>query len=284
MKKLTLLILFVILISCSDKKDEVKILENYDAQYFTDEQVDKTPGEDSEFEMMSDDLDQAMVEATKDFDLPLKTYISFRIYINEKGAVDGVKDLPVPDNQIPKAENYKEVDPNDLMQWIAKAAGNWKFSPALIKDNPVKYRGDIEIMINVDENGKVTSEMPALAAMAKNLSKLSKGLSKLNFDKNNEYYIAVEQQPFPIGGLEAIQEKINYPSKAKQNGVEGRVFVKAYINEKGEVDEVELLKGIDSECDSSAMEAVRQTKFTPGKQRGKAVKVQVSIPIVFKLN
>jgi periplasmic protein TonB len=31
------------------------------------------------------------------------------------------------------------------------------------------------------------------------------------------------------------------------------------------------------------MNAVRETKFKPGKQRGKPVKVQVSIPIVFKL-
>jgi len=44
-----------------------------------------------------------------------------------------------------------------------------------------------------------------------------------------------------------------------------------------------VIKGIGAGCDEAAVQAVMQTKFKPGKQRGKAVKVQVSIPIVFKL-
>ncbi len=44
-----------------------------------------------------------------------------------------------------------------------------------------------------------------------------------------------------------------------------------------------IIKGIGAGCDEAAIDAVKQTKFTPGKQKGKPVKVQVSIPIVFKL-
>ncbi|MDZ7763895.1 MAG: TonB family protein [Melioribacteraceae bacterium] len=97
------------------------------------------------------------------------------------------------------------------------------------------------------------------------------------------FFVAVEQQPQPIGGLQAIQKKIVYPEIAKRAGVQGRVFVKAYVDENGNVVKVELLKGIGAGCDEAAMEAVHATKFTPGKQRGKPVKVQVSIPVVFKL-
>ena len=97
------------------------------------------------------------------------------------------------------------------------------------------------------------------------------------------FFVAVEQQPQPIGGLEGIQKRIVYPEIAKRAGVQGRVFVKAYVDENGGVVKVELLKGIGAGCDEAAMEAVKNTKFTPGKQRGKSVKVQVSIPIVFKL-
>ncbi len=44
----------------------------------------------------------------------------------------------------------------------------------------------------------------------------------------------------------------------------------------------EIVKGIGGGCDEAAMDAILQTKFTPGKQRGKPIKVQVTIPVVFK--
>jgi protein TonB len=97
------------------------------------------------------------------------------------------------------------------------------------------------------------------------------------------YFVAVEEMPEPIGGIQAIQSKIKYPEIAKRAGVEGKVYVLAFVDEKGAVTDVKLLKGLGAGCDEEALNAVRQTKFKPGKQRGKAVKVQVSIPIVFKL-
>lgn len=97
------------------------------------------------------------------------------------------------------------------------------------------------------------------------------------------FFVAVEQTPEPIGGIEGIQKRIVYPEIAKRAGVQGRVFVKAFVDENGNVVKVELIKGIGAGCDEAAMEAVKSTKFVPGKQRGKAVKVQVAIPILFKL-
>ena len=97
------------------------------------------------------------------------------------------------------------------------------------------------------------------------------------------FFVAVEDQPEPIGGIEAIQSKIVYPEIAKRAGVQGRVFIKAFVDETGVVKKAEVIKGIGAGCDEAAVQAVMQTAFKPGKQRGKAVKVQVSIPIVFKL-
>ncbi len=97
------------------------------------------------------------------------------------------------------------------------------------------------------------------------------------------FFVAVEDMPEPIGGIAAIQKKIVYPEIAKRAGVQGRVYVKAFVDEQGNVQDVELIKGIGAGCDEEAMRAVQATKFKPGKQRGKPVKVQVSIPILFKL-
>jgi protein TonB len=65
--------------------------------------------------------------------------------------------------------------------------------------------------------------------------------------------------------------------------VQGKVYVKAYVDENGNVVKVELVKGIGAGCDEEAMKAVQSTLFNPGKQRGKPVKVQVTVPIRFVL-
>ena len=97
------------------------------------------------------------------------------------------------------------------------------------------------------------------------------------------YFVAVEEMPEPIGGIKGIQEKIVYPEIAKRAGVEGKVYVLAFVDESGTVTKAQVLKGIGAGCDEAALTAVQKTKFKPGKQRGKPVKVQVSIPIIFKL-
>jgi len=97
------------------------------------------------------------------------------------------------------------------------------------------------------------------------------------------YFVAVEEMPEPIGGIKGIQEKIVYPEIAKRAGVEGKVYVLAFVDESGTVTKAQVLKGIGAGCDEAALSAVQKTKFKPGKQRGKPVKVQVSIPIIFKL-
>lgn len=107
--------------------------------------------------------------------------------------------------------------------------------------------------------------------------------TKVVVEEEPTYFVAVEEMPEPIGGIGAIQSKITYPEIAKRAGVEGRVYVLAFVDENGNVTKAQVLKGIGAGCDEEALNAVKQTKFKPGKQRGKPVKVQVSIPVVFKL-
>jgi protein TonB len=102
-------------------------------------------------------------------------------------------------------------------------------------------------------------------------------------EEETVYFVAVEEMPEPIGGLKSIQEKIVYPEIALRARVEGKVFVKAFVDETGKVASAEIVKGIGAGCDEAAIDAVLQTKFSPGKQRGRPIKVQVTIPIVFKL-
>ncbi|GIV59968.1 energy transducer TonB [Rhodocaloribacter litoris] len=98
-----------------------------------------------------------------------------------------------------------------------------------------------------------------------------------------EIFVIVEEMPELIGGLAAIQEKIRYPEIAKKAGVEGRVIVQFVVDEQGRVVDPVVVRGIGAGCDEEAIRAVSQAKFKPGKQRGKPVKVKMTLPITFKL-
>ncbi len=102
-------------------------------------------------------------------------------------------------------------------------------------------------------------------------------------DAEPEIFVIVETMPELIGGLAAIQKQIKYPPIAKKAGVEGRVIVQFVVNEQGNVVDPVVVRGIGAGCDEEALRAVSQAKFKPGKQRGKPVKVKMSLPITFKL-
>ena len=102
------------------------------------------------------------------------------------------------------------------------------------------------------------------------------------YEKAMEYYVACEIMPEPIGGIGNIQNKVVMPDIVKKENIDGLVYVNAYINETGIVDFVEVVKGINPECDTEALRVVKDAKFKPGMQKGKTIKMVVTVPIVFK--
>jgi TonB family protein len=102
-------------------------------------------------------------------------------------------------------------------------------------------------------------------------------------EPQEDYFVAVEKMPELVGGLKSIQRKVNYPQMARQAGIEGRVIVQFIVNEQGDVENPQIIRGIGGGCDEEALRVVKQAKFNPGKQRGQPVSVQYSLPIVFQL-
>jgi len=102
--------------------------------------------------------------------------------------------------------------------------------------------------------------------------------------KEPRYFRVVEDMPNPIGGIEGIMSKIIYPEIAKKAGIEGRVFILAFVDKYGSVTKAKVVQGIGGGCDEEALKAVEETKFNPGKQRGKPVNVQITVSVFFKLN
>ncbi len=108
-------------------------------------------------------------------------------------------------------------------------------------------------------------------------------------EKEDEIFLIVENQPEPQGGMEAfykyVGKNINYPKQARRMGVEGRVFVQFVVDKDGSLNDIKVIKGIGSGCDEEAIRVLKEApNWKPGKQRGRPVKVRMSIPIFFKLN
>ncbi|HOM35691.1 MAG TPA: energy transducer TonB [Bacteroidales bacterium] len=101
-------------------------------------------------------------------------------------------------------------------------------------------------------------------------------------------FAVVEEKPTFPGGeaelLKFIAENTKYPEIAKENGIQGRVFVQFVIDKNGNVTNVTIARGVDPYLDAEAIRVVKMLpKWTPGKQRGKPVPVTFVVPINFKL-
>ena len=101
-------------------------------------------------------------------------------------------------------------------------------------------------------------------------------------EEEQEVFVVVEQQP-DCGGVKALQDKVEYPEFAKKAGIEGRVFVQFIVNEQGQVTSPKVTRGVHKLLNQAALDAVKDLKCKPGKQRGEAVKVQMSLPVTFRL-
>lgn len=96
-------------------------------------------------------------------------------------------------------------------------------------------------------------------------------------------FVWSEVMPEPVGGLAAIQKKVTYTEIAKRIGLEGKVIVEAVVDENGNVIDAKVLKGLGGGLDEESLHAVQITKFSPGLQRGKPVRVRIKIPVKFVL-
>lgn len=100
---------------------------------------------------------------------------------------------------------------------------------------------------------------------------------------NETIFEKVEIPPKLKGGLKSLYGKIKYPRAAKLAGIEGTVIVEFVVDTDGSVTNAKVTRSIGGGCDEEALEAVEKLTFTPGLQRGIAVKVRYRLPVIFRL-
>lgn len=107
-------------------------------------------------------------------------------------------------------------------------------------------------------------------------------------EDENQIFVFVEEYPeFPNGEenlYKYLGSNIKYPHEALENGIQGTVVVKFVVEKDGSISNVKAVRKIGGGCDEEAVRVVkRMPRWKPGKQSGKPVRTEFTLPIQFKL-
>jgi protein TonB len=138
---------------------------------------------------------------------------------------------------------------------------------------------EVETDLNIDAEATQLTEIPEYTPIASNEEEEV---------GEAEIFMVVEESPSFPGGDEArirfLTENIKYPQIARESSIQGTVYVTFVVEKNGNVTDVRVLRGIGGGCDEEAIRVIKaMPKWSPGKQRGKPVRVQFNMPIKFTL-
>ena len=129
-----------------------------------------------------------------------------------------------------------------------------------------------------------------VASMKTNQAETASVAVKDTLTPDESVFEVVEQMPeFPDGGMAGLMEyfkkNLRYPEEAKKAGTQGRVVVQFLINKNGAISDASVLRSVDRLLDAEAVRLVRSMpKWKPGMQKGKAVTVKYTVPVLFSLD
>jgi len=144
-----------------------------------------------------------------------------------------------------------------------------------IVEDDMEIEDEIEIDVEADDNTEMEEYVPIEEDDEE--------------EEEAQIFTVVESMPgFPGGEaarIKYLNNNIKYPQMARESGIQGRVFVTFVVEKNGTVTDVRVLRGIGGGCDEEAIRVIKNMpNWQPGKQRGKPVRVQFNMPILFKLN
>ncbi len=140
---------------------------------------------------------------------------------------------------------------------------------------------DKEVKNELVVNAEVTEE-------TKNIEITPVKIEEEEEEEEQQIFTVVENDPEFPGGMEALYkylaQNIKYPQLARDNNITGRVYVTFVVERDGSITGCKVLRDIGGGCGAEAVRVVKSMpKWTPGKQRGKAVRVQFNLPVNFNL-
>jgi len=156
---------------------------------------------------------------------------------------------------------------------IIKSMPAWR--PAVYKGENVRARQYVPMYFKLNKNARSSRRAQSRKVMP--------------IDPNEEIFTIVDQMPeFPTGeeGLgRFLSEFIQYPVRAKQEGIQGRILCAFIVRKDGTISNLEIVNGLDNELDNEALRVLSMMpKWTPGKNDNETVSVKCILPIDFKID
>ncbi|MEY2829800.1 MAG: hypothetical protein RIQ33_1658 [Bacteroidota bacterium] len=160
-----------------------------------------------------------------------------------------------------------------------------KFTPPVIKkdeevhEDPPKQE-EVQKVVISNKTQEGTTDGPEQLVTDPNIGK--------EVDAKPTILLFAEQMPAYPGGEEKmgewISENLKYPTRARDNTTEGKVILQFVVTETGAINDIKVIRDIGDGCGQAAIDVVKKMKsWNPGKQNGKAVAVQFTLPIQFSL-
>lgn len=144
--------------------------------------------------------------------------------------------------------------------------------------------------INVNNNSDKKEYQDSIQTININMCYKAVTPQKMEVDiDSNDLIMIVDGLPEFPGGEEKrikfIKENLKYPKTAKDSNIQGTVFVTFLVEKDGSISNIDILRGINKECDDEALRVIKLLpKWKPGQQRGKPQRVQFNMPIKFTLD
>ena len=158
-----------------------------------------------------------------------------------------------------------------------------------LQTQSVVVQADVNLGIWMKEDVQPMEEMVVVAQTPKEEVKYTKvEVEETEEPQEKVIFQVVEEMPeFPGGMGEAMKflaKNIKYPVAAQQAKIEGRVIVQFVVERDGSISDIHAMRGVNPDLDAEAIRVVSlMPKWKPGKQRGKAVAVKYTMPIMFRL-
>ena len=154
----------------------------------------------------------------------------------------------------------------------------------------VKEKTDKEVLKAMSQYQKSQgNESPLQVSIVKPRDGQALKFEDIKPTEQGEIFQVVEEQPMFPGGMEEmmkfLQRNVKYPKEAQEQGKQGRVIVQFVVNKDGSISNDTIVRSVDPLLDAEALRVVRSMpNWTPGKQRGKEVRVRFTLPVTFRLD
>ena len=262
---LTLVLMGMFFFGCKEKKG-IEIVPNLESIYSPISQVDVPPKAEKEFEAKAekDLVDAVKSVLDKKLDYPLTYWIRVRLFIDENGNIDKIKDMGSHAGYLDSGRNLHSIPTTGLDQALASNMKSWKFKPAIKDGEPFKTWTDLNVELPIKPDGSYLNfSLPDFLS---------------SYPGINDF-VYVDTMPTAIHS-----EVPHYPDLAKRAGVEGTVYVKILIDKAGIPKKAVVIKSNNEVFNQPSINAAMMFRFSPAYKGSMAVPVWVVVPFKYKLS